>query len=202
MDVTVLALDGVFDSGLAVVCDTLATANALAGDAAPFRVTVAGVRRRVRTSNGLLVPVVPPPRRPELAIVPGLGAKTPEAIMRALTRRDVADAAARIASWRAAGARIAGACSATFVLAAAGVLDGRRATTAWGLGPAFRARFPAVELDEGRMVVDGAGVITAGAALAHVDLALWLIRRRSPTLARATARHLVYDARPSQAAFA
>jgi len=44
--------------------------------------------------------------------------------------------------------------------------------------------------------------VTAGAALAHVDLALWLVRRRSPTLAHVTARHLVFDARPSQAYYA
>jgi transcriptional regulator GlxA family with amidase domain len=202
MQVTVLALEGVFDSGLAVVCDTLATASALAPGRAPFRIAIAGLRRTVRTSLGLRVPVAPPPRRPDLVIVPALGAKTPETIIAALDRADIVDACGRIAGWRAAGVRVAGACTATFVLAAAGVLDGKRATTTWWLGPAFRARFPAVVLDEGRMVVDAGGVITAGAALAHVDLALWLVRRTSPSLARVTARHLVYDTRLSQAAFA
>jgi transcriptional regulator GlxA family with amidase domain len=43
--------------------------------------------------------------------------------------------------------------------------------------------------------------VTAGTALAHVDLALWLVRRRSPVVARAVARHLLYDARPSQAVY-
>jgi transcriptional regulator GlxA family with amidase domain len=52
------------------------------------------------------------------------------------------------------------------------------------------------------MVVRSRDVITAGAALAHVDLALWLVRQRSPALAQATARYLVFDARPSQAAYA
>jgi transcriptional regulator GlxA family with amidase domain len=202
MDVTVLALDGVFDSGLAVIRDTLATANELAPDRRPYRVTVAGVRRRVRTSHGLAVPVVAPPRRPELVIVPALGCKTPDTIAAALDRADVAEACAQLAAWRAGGARIAGACTATWVLAHAGLLDGRRATTTWWLGPAFRARFPAVELSEDHMVVDAGEVVTAGAALAHVDLALWLVRRRSPSLAHATASHLVYDTRPSQAAFA
>jgi transcriptional regulator GlxA family with amidase domain len=202
MQVAVLALEGVFDSGLAVVCDTLATASSLAPGRTPFKITIAGLRRTVRTSLGLRVPVEPPPRRPDLVIVPALGAKTPDAIVAALDRPDVVDARERIAGWRAAGVRVAGACTATFVLAAAGVLDGKRATTTWWLGPAFRGRFPAVVLDEGRMVVDAGGVITAGAALAHVDLALWLVRRTSPSLARVTARHLVYDTRLSQAAFA
>jgi transcriptional regulator GlxA family with amidase domain len=202
MDVTVLALDDVFDSGLAVVCDTLATANELAHGPRPYRITVAGVRRRVRTSHGLAVPVVPPPRRPELVIVPALGCKTPDTLTRALERADVADACAQLVAWRASGARIAGACTATWVLAQAGMLDGRRATTTWWLGAAFRARYPAVELTEDRMVVDAGGVVTAAAALAHVDLALWLVRRKSPSLAHATASHLVYETQPSQAAFA
>ncbi len=88
------------------------------------------------------------------------------------------------------------------MLAAAGVLDGRRATTTWWLAPAFRARFPAVELDERAMLVDGGGAITAGAALGHLDLALFLVRRARPSLARTVARHLTYDARVSQAAYA
>ncbi len=51
------------------------------------------------------------------------------------------------------------------------------------------------------MIVESSKVVTAGAAMAHVDLALWLIRRRSPSLADQTARYLVFDTRPSQATF-
>jgi transcriptional regulator GlxA family with amidase domain len=87
------------------------------------------------------------------------------------------------------------------LLAASGILDGGRATTTWWLSPLFRERFPRVALDESRMIVESSRVVTAGAALAHVDLALWLVRRRSPALAESVARHLVFDARPSQAAY-
>ncbi len=52
------------------------------------------------------------------------------------------------------------------------------------------------------MIVNASRFVTAGAALAHLDLALWFIRRRSPALAALTARYLVVDSRPSQAAFA
>jgi len=65
----------------------------------------------------------------------------------------------------------------------------------------MRERFPAVTLDDSRMVVESKGIVTAGAALAHVDLALWFVRRQSPSVARATARHLVFDERPSQASY-
>jgi transcriptional regulator GlxA family with amidase domain len=202
MDVAILALDGVFDIGLAAIQDTLAMANALAGPRPPFRVTRIGVRRRVRTGSGLDVPVEPVGRRPELVIVPAVSALTPEGVDEILARPDVRDAAALLARWRAAGTRVAGACAASFVLAAAGILDGKRATTTWWLAPVFRARFPKVELDDGAMVVDAGGVYTAGAALGHLDLALFVVRRARPGLARTTAHHLTYEARVSQAAYA
>ncbi len=44
-------------------------------------------------------------------------------------------------------------------------------------------------------------MVTAGAALAHLDLALWLVRQRSPTVAEATARYLVFDSRTSQSTY-
>ena len=67
--------------------------------------------------------------------------------------------------------------------------------------PLFRERYPRVILEESRMVVGSSSFITAGAALAHIDLALWLVRRSSPALAAMTARYLVIDPRPSQAIF-
>ncbi len=204
MRISVLALDGVFDSGLSVILDTLETANSL-GKGSPFEVTVRGLRSRVHTHHGLRVPVArvgDHGSRPDVVVVPALGAKTPPTVAATLDRKDVHDARLLVASWSSAGARIAGACTATFVLAGSGILDGGVATTTWWLAPMFRERFPKVTLDESRMVVASSRVVTAGAALAHVDLALWLVRQRSPSLAQATARHLLFDARPSQATYA
>jgi transcriptional regulator GlxA family with amidase domain len=138
-----------------------------------------------------------------VVIVPALGCKTRETVLAALDRTDVADTCGLLKSWSKAGTRVAGACTATFVLAASGLLDGGQATTTWWLAPVFRERYPSIALDESRMIVSSAKgrVITAGAALAHVDLTLWLVRQRSPELAHATARYLVFDTRPSQAAY-
>jgi transcriptional regulator GlxA family with amidase domain len=207
MRVSVLVLDGVFDSGLSVVLDTLETANQLAeGEkrSSRYDVRVCGLRRSATTHHGLRVPLELAEdggRRPDFVIVPALGAKTIETIRAALDRPDVGDACALLREWSRAGSRVAGACTATFVLASSGILDGGRATTTWWLSPVFRERFPQVTLDESRMIVESSSVVTAGAALAHVDLALWLVRRRSPSLAHATARYLVFDARPSQVAY-
>ena len=208
MRIQVLVLDGVFDIGLSAILDTLATANDLAADggrSAPrFAVERVGVRRAVRTQQGLSVPVAPVGRgrAADLVIVPALGCKTPDTLSAALGRRDVADAIAWLRQQAAAGARVTAACTATFVLAQSGLLDGRSATTTWWLAPLFRERFPRVELDESRMIVESGRFATAGAALAHLDLALWLVRRRSPALAALTARYLIVDSRSSQASYA
>lgn len=204
MDVAVLVLDGVFDTGLSTLLDTLSIANALAAPARPpFRITRVGVRRKVTTGQGLVVPLDALPRRaPDLVVVPALGAKTPAALDMMLERADVRDATQVLSTWAGRGTPIAGACTATFVLGAAALLDAQPATTTWWLAAAFRERFPKVKLDESRMLVEAGAVITAGAALAHLDLALWIVRRTSPALARATGRHLVFDQRPSQGAYA
>jgi transcriptional regulator GlxA family with amidase domain len=202
MRIAVLVLDGVFDTGLAAVLDALALARGFSGESTQFAVRTVGVRRRVKTGQGLAMALdAVPSRAPELVVVPALGAKSPDALDVALAKPEAIDAAALLRSWRTDGARVAAACTATFLLASTGLLDGKAATTTWWLAPAFRERFPQVELDEGRMIVDARGVVTAGAALAHLDLALWIIRRASPTLARTVARHLTWDQRASQGAY-
>jgi transcriptional regulator GlxA family with amidase domain len=202
----VLVLDGVFDSGLSVVLDTLATANDLSEDSrsSRYEVMLTGLRKTATTMQGLRVPlsaVRVGAARPDVVVVPALGCKTRESILAALERRDVADACSLLRAWSKAGTRVLGACTATFVLASSGILDGGDATTTWWLSPVFRERFPRIVLDDSRMIVESVRVVTAGAALAHVDLALWLVRQRSPSLAQMTARYLVADTRPSQSAY-
>jgi transcriptional regulator GlxA family with amidase domain len=207
MRIFVLTLDGVFDTGLATVLDAFGTANELAemsGLAAPrFEVTVVGVRRRVATSMGLRVPVCPVPARvvPDWVVVPAIGHKMPEPLQAALARAEVRDAGEVLRAWTERGAATAAACIGTFVLAESGLLDGRESTTTWWLSPLFRQRYPHVSLDESQMIVKSGRFVTAGAALSHMDLSLWLIRQRSPRLASLTAKYLIVDSRPSQSAY-
>ena len=112
------------------------------------------------------------------------------------------DAGAALHGWNARGALMTAACIGTFVMAESGLLDHQRATTTWWLSPLFRRRYPTVRLDESNMIVKSGRYVTAGAALSHMDLALWLIRHRSPQLAALTARYLIVDSRPSQTAYA
>jgi transcriptional regulator GlxA family with amidase domain len=206
MRIDVLALDGVFDLGLAAILDVFGTANELielSGMTIPrFELRTVGVRRAVATSQGLRVPVqMVGTRRPDCVVVPAIGFKMPEPLEAALARPDVADAAGALRQWAHRGSTMAAACIGTFVMAESGLLDQQRATTTWWLAALFRKRYPHVLLDESHMIVKSGKFVTAGAALSHVDLALWLVRSISPQLASLTAKYLIIDSRPSQSAY-
>lgn len=207
MRISVLALDGVFDLGLSAILDVFQTANELievSGLAVPrFEVRTVGVRRVVKTAHGLRVPVQPvAARAPDCVVVPAIGFKMPGPLEAALARPDVRDAAAVLRQWNRRGTTMAAACVGTFVMAESGLLDHQRSTTTWWLAPFFRKRYPRVLLDESHMIVKSGRFVTAGAALSHVDLALWLVRSISPQLAALTAKYLIVDSRPSQSAYA
>lgn len=203
MRIEVLVLGGAFDLGLAAILDAFQTANELSGSAPKFDVRVTGVRKHVRTARGLAVPLQERHRRtPDCVIVPAIGYKMPDPLEEALARPDVADAAELLRERAKRGALMTAACIGTFVMAESGLLDEQQATTTWWLAPLFRQRYPRVQLEESNMIVRSGRVVTAGAALSHMDLALWLIRSVSPELAALTASYLIVDARPSQSAYA
>jgi transcriptional regulator GlxA family with amidase domain len=207
MRVDVLVLDGVFDLGLSAVLDVFQTANELIGmaglDVPRFEVKTVAMRRTVKTSHGLTVPVhAVDGRMPDCVVVPAIGFKMPGPLETALARSDVRDTGAALRQWARGGATMCAACIGTFVMAESGLLDRHQATTTWWLGPLFRARYPNVLLDESHMLVKSGGFVTAGAALGHMDLALWLVRSASPQLASLAARYLIVDTRPSQSAYA
>ena len=206
MKIYVLIFDKTFDTGLATTIDTFSLANDLAGFTSAsthFEVTIVSTRRRVRTDQGLSVPVVLATQleRPDIVLIPALGAKMPDPLKDALKRREVVDARNLLRQWSSEGTLMAAACTGTFGLAGTSLLDGYISTTSWWLAPLFRKLYPRVKLEESRIVVDSSRFVTAGAALAHVDLALWLVRQSSPELADLTARYLLVDQRASQAAF-
>lgn len=206
MKIFVLALNNVFDTGLATVLDAFQTANELAemsGLASPrFDVKIVSLRSKVVTSQGLTVPVERAGGgAPDCVVVPAIGYKMPEPLEKALAKAEVRDAAAVLRRWSKRGATMSAACIGTFVLAEAGLLDEQHATTTWWLAPLFRKRYPRVTVEESHMIVKSGRVVTAGAALSHMDLALWLIRQKSPKLAALTAKYLIVDSRPSQSAY-
>jgi transcriptional regulator GlxA family with amidase domain len=207
MLISILALEGLFDTGLTVILDALTLANKFAamqmGGAPHFDLSIVGVRRKVRSGLGLVIPakVITPALKPDWVIVPALGTGRPEQLISALARRDVIDAKKQLQKWHAKGVQIGASCIGTFILAEAGLLDHQEATTTWWLAPLFRQRYPNVLLDESRMLVPSDVGVTAGAAMGHLDLALWLIRKASPELAMVVSRYLLADIRSSQAQY-
>jgi transcriptional regulator GlxA family with amidase domain len=108
--------------------------------------------------------------QPAVLIVPGR-----------LTGPMGADEAAPYARWlldrHAQGATLAANCGGVFALAATGLLSGRSATTHWLFADSFRSRFPDVQLDTDRMVIEDGDIITAGGLMAWTDLGLRLVDR-------------------------
>ncbi|WP_371782000.1 helix-turn-helix domain-containing protein [Streptosporangium subroseum] len=95
----------------------------------------------------------------------------------------------------ARGARLVSLCTGAFTLAAAGVLDGRRATTHWRWAESFVTRYPKVRLEPHVLFVDDGDVLTAAGSAAALDLCLHLIRRdHGAEVTNAVSRRLVFTA--------
>lgn len=190
--VAVLALPGGLASGLAITLDALETANQVSvngGRKAPFEVVT------VRADRG----VAPTLGRGDLLILPGLGVRSEDELIAGLATPAVRRAARIAVEAHGAGACVAASCASTFILAQAGLLSGRRATTTWWLAPVFRRLHPNVDLVPDQIVVSDWPIATAGAAMAQMDLMLVIIAKfASPGLSEACARYLLLDQRRSQ----
>jgi transcriptional regulator GlxA family with amidase domain len=202
--IEVLVLRGAMASSVAITFDVLATANRLrriAGSPPAFGVDVTG--SGARSAKRLAAQLGDAPSSAaSLIVVPGLGLTSETAIVEGLGRRDVALARKRLMEAESGGTRLAASCSSVFLLAAAGVLEGRRATTTWWLAPVFRRLFPRVHLDTDALVIVDGSSTTAGAAMAHMDLMLAVVARYAGApLASECARYLLLDERRSQAPY-
>lgn len=111
--------------------------------------------------------------------------------------------AAALGSLRGARTIVAASCHGTFVLAESGLLDGCKATTAWWFQRDFAERYPRVDLQAERALVDDGAVVTAGAMTAHTELSMQVLRRlHGAELARSVASIMLVDgARTSQQPF-
>lgn len=93
---------------------------------------------------------------------------------------------------RARGTRLLSMCSGAFVLAAAGVLDGRRATTHWRYAERLARQHPGIDVDPNVLYVDDDGIVTSAGTAAGIDAALHIVRQElGATVATAIARRMV-----------
>jgi transcriptional regulator GlxA family with amidase domain len=123
-------------------------------------------------------------RTADTVIIPGIRSGSP--VERGVLDPDLATALDGLT------ARMVSICTGAFVLAAAGRLDGRPATTHWMRADRFRALFPQVELDPDVLYVDDGDVLTSAGNAAGIDLCLHLVRRdHGPSVANLVARRSV-----------
>ncbi|AGL20629.1 GlxA family transcriptional regulator [Actinoplanes sp. N902-109] len=180
--VAVLALDNVVPFDLATPLEVFSRLR-LADGSVPYDVRVCAPAPEVaagfftvRTQWTLDVLTIA-----DTVIVPGVADV-------AVAVPDEVQAALRTAASR--GARIASICAGAFVLAAAGLLDGRRATTHWAGAAELAERYPAVEVDPAVLYVDNGQLLTSAGAAAGLDLCLHLIRRDHGSAVAADAARL------------
>jgi transcriptional regulator GlxA family with amidase domain len=180
--VAILALDGVCPGDLAIPWEVFSRVR-LAGGEAAYDVRVCGQARDV--SAGAFILRAPwqlaETSRADTLIVPGVD--NPALAI----PTEVIDAV-RAAYDR--GARIASICSGAFILAAAGLLDGRRATTHWQAAPTLAARYPTAQVDPDVLFVDEGQVLTSAGAFAGLDLCLHMVRRDHGQAVAAGAAHM------------
>lgn len=200
LSVTILALETALASSVTITIDVLAMANhvcASLGRPPAFAVQLAG------PGAHLFRPFLAFPEAahevPDLFIIPAQGLSKADDYQARLVAPDAVAAAALIVKAATAGAHIASSCTGTLLLASTGLLDRRRATTAWWLAPVFHDLYPAVALDTAELVLTDGSVTTAGAAMAQMDLMVGLIARYAGAdVAEACTRRMLLDERRSQ----
>jgi transcriptional regulator GlxA family with amidase domain len=180
-DVTVLFLDGTFSSTAVGPMEVFRHAgtlwNFLTGkrEVPRFRVTTAsGDGRAVRCDGQILIKpevALTAIRRTDLIFIPTTGLSIDDVVERN------APVVPWLRRWHRRGAAIASVCSGVGLVAATGLLDGKRATTHWGLADRFREKYPKVRWMPELMVTEDRGFYCGGGVNAALDLSLYLVER-------------------------
>lgn len=181
--VKILAYEGCMGSEVMAIADLFHIANKLwshrrSGNKSKlFACEVIGLHGTpVSTANGARIDIRTAAKMDgDLLIVPGLDFDNPRALIERLRHLEPEVALIRKAARR--GIAVASICVGTFLLAEAGLLDGRKATTSWLLNGVLAKRYPKVRLELNAMVTEDDGVFCAGAVTAGYDLGLKLIER-------------------------
>jgi transcriptional regulator GlxA family with amidase domain len=189
------------------VADVLLVANLVAQGmgkthAKPFDIRVVGLHGRVvQAAGGIGLGVTRPRGKFDLLIVPGL--QVSQATQWAAKLSGLHAELAYIKKSFARGTQVASVCVGTYLLAEAGLLDDRHATTAWIMAKDLAQRYPGVRVSPDAVLLQDGAIITTGAISSTFDLALHLVKLQlGADVASATARiALLPKPRASQAPY-
>ena len=208
MDVYVTAINGAAALNTLSVLDTMAKSNTAwrhLGDPSAddlFTVRASGPNGSgAHFHHDVTLPATFDPsndQRPDLVVVPGLDDDVPASL------QENSAWVPHLRRWHADGATIASSCTGAFLLAEAGLLNGRRATTHWVAADALAVGYPDIDVQPDAVVIDEGDVITSGGATTAFNLVLYLIGRfGNRERANAATRLMLLDAaRTSQQPFA
>jgi transcriptional regulator GlxA family with amidase domain len=205
--IAVLAYEGCMGIEIFGITDVLLVANLFAkgmGKAhrQPFDIHVVGLQSSiVKAAGGIGISVKRPRGVFDLLVVPGLEVSQSTQWPAKLARLGAELAFIRKSFTR--GTPVASVCVGSYLLAEAGLLDGRQATTAWLMTKDFARRYPKIRVCDDAILIEDGAVITTGAISSTFDLALHLIKRTlGADIASATARiGLLPKQRESQAPY-
>jgi len=201
--ITLLAFDECLASAVIGAKDLFGAANMIAAQldaraAVPFQTRlVSPDGAPVRAAGGYWIQpdgalADAPPA--QAIVVPGISVVERDVLVCALERLQPLSGWLRLQ--HRGGSWIAASCTGSFILAEAGLLEGRRATTTNWFAELFEQRYPAVRLDRDVPLTAGDRIACGGGAFSYVDLTLYLVEQlASRELARACARYVVMDNR-------
>jgi len=165
--VVVLAMDGVYPFELGIPSRVFGAAG---GRYEVVTCTVDG--RPVRTNSDFSIAVEHGPE-----VLRTAGTVVIPSFINLGTRQGIPQPVVEALALVAPGTRLVSICTGAFILAAAGLLDGRPATTHWVVADLFRASFPQVALDPDVLFIDDGDVLTSAGAASGIDICLHLIRK-------------------------
>ncbi len=158
-----------------------------------YQLTFCASKSRVLTAQGLVLAdlePLPEPREGDLVLIPGISSAKIDRLDHAPT--------AWLQKAHAVGAQLASICTGAFVLARAGLLDGRRCTTHWKTADHLRSEYPRARLIENRLFVEDGNVITSAGVCSGIDMALALVEHDfGPLVVSRVAREMVVYLRRS-----
>lgn len=175
---------------------------AISGQKPLFQVQLVGASKEVKLNDGLYTVhcdrTIDQVRQTDLVFVPALFGDMKQAV--ALNSELIP----WIREQYNAGAEIASLCVGAFLLASTGLLNGKKCSTHWGFGSEFRELFPEVELTDGSIITEEAGIYSSGGANSYWNLLLHLVEKYTDReTAILASKYFAIDIdRDSQAAFA